>query len=82
MRLVKYREGKYWYILKTVSLKADGRTYHREEFIIGLRGSIPKEEAMALLRDLEEGKAEVRKDRFGHKYVYEFMSVSNTHNNP
>ena len=71
MRLAKITKGRYWGIFKTVSLVADGRKYHRQELIISLKGSIPEEEAIALLKDLEEDRAEVRKDRFGHKYVHE-----------
>jgi len=70
LRLTSYRGGEYWGIIKHFSVAVDGRKYYKQEFLINLRGSIPEEEAKALLRDLEEGRAEVCKDRFGHKYVH------------
>jgi hypothetical protein len=68
MRLVKNVKG-YWGILKDVSLEVDGVRYWRQKFIIGL-GVISKDSAMALLKDLEDGRAEVREDEFGHKFIH------------
>lgn len=70
MRVAKITKGRYWGIFRTVSLVADGRKYHRQELVISLKGYVTEEGARALLRDLEEGKAEVCKDGFGHKYVH------------
>lgn len=69
MRLVSYRGGRYWGIVEDVTVQVDGRNYHRQRFLINLRGTISEDEARALLIALEEGKAKVCADRFGHKYV-------------
>lgn len=71
MRLVKYRHGKYWGIVEDIIIEVDGDKYRRQRFVINLPGSISEEDAQILLKDLEQGKAEVHVDRFGHKYVVE-----------
>jgi len=75
MRVVKYRHGKHWGIVEDATIEINGSKYYRQKFLINLPG-VSQEDAEALLTDLQEGRAEIRRDRVGHKYIGEIRHAS------